>query len=618
MLRSFYAGISGLRNHQQAMDAVGNNLANVNTTGYKASRTTFMDTLSQTIQGSRAGSAESGGKNPMQVGLGMTIAAIDRDVSQGALQSTGRNLDMAIEGEGWFVVGTVDPLTSVNSYYYTRSGNFFVDDSYNLVTSGGDFIYGWVDTDATGTVDPTRDEMKFINLDRRNDGAVTNALASSTPPISGPNLGDAAVKKINTTPTTITDNWRVECINAQQGWFRVSGSRTGTVGTFAYTNQVADSRIGTFNIDMGAPEKARLALPFVDPDGKAEIMEFDGSSLASSMTFNFLSGSTGGGVNVQVSGSVVTVTMDVDNDGIVTSTYEDVATAINAAMAAQVPAVPLTVDYDPLTSSAGVRATALVNQVYGVTAGDVSTLNIGDAGPVGTLGWTANDFGAGGNNFNVTFINRGAQQRTTEINVDGSTIKVYLAANSAGQVVATASDIYDAFNASPEASALVTMDDPALAGYGDLTVSAFSQLYFQGGSGANLGDYFTFTTTAPGGAKLESVSVNREGGIIGVFENGSTEELARVSVARIPNPQGLLAVGQGKFAESPVSGSGFPPVVAGTKGTGGIASGFLEMSNVDLTREFTDMIVMQRGFQANSRIITTSDEMLQELMALKR
>ena len=151
-----------------------------------------------------------------------------------------------------------------------------------------------------------------------------------------------------------------------------------------------------------------------------------------------------------------------------------------------------------------------------------------------------------------------------------------------------------------------------------MTVEPFTQVFFANGAGANQGDYFTFTTTAPGGAILESLSVNREGGVIGVFENGTTEELARVALAKPPNPQGLLAVGQGKFVESPVSGSGFPPVVAGTGGTGGIASGFLEMSNVDLTREFTDMIVNQRGFQANSRIITTSDEMLQDLLALKR
>jgi flagellar hook protein FlgE len=243
---------------------------------------------------------------------------------------------------------------------------------------------------------------------------------------------------------------------------------------------------------------------------------------------------------------------------------------------------------------------------------------MGDVAPQGVLGWTANEYGAGGNSLNMILLNRGAQQRTTEVVVDGSTISVYLAADSSGNIVATADDVYQAFLSNTEASTMITMDDPNAIGYGGMVVEPFTQLFFNGGSGANDGDYFTFNTTAPGGAELISLSVNGEGGIIGVFENGSTEEMARVSLAKIPNPQGMVAIGQGKFTETPVSGSGFPPVVPGTGGTGGIASGFLEMSNVDLTREFTDMIINQRGFQANSRIITTSDELLQELMSIKR
>lgn len=612
MLRSFYAGISGLRNHQQAMDVVGNNLANVNTTAYKASRTTFMDTLSQTIQGSRTGSGTQGGKNPMQVGLGMTIAAIDRDTSQGALQSTGRNLDMAIEGEGWFVVG--DTSSDVNNYFYTRVGNFFIDDKANLVTAGGDFVYGWVDTDSSGSVDPTRDDMKFINLDRRKDGAITNTLASTTPPISGPNSGDASIKKVSTTPTTVTDTWRVENVNAELGIFRVSGARNGTIGTFGYADQIADSKIGSFSIDMGPPAQAALSVPYTAKDGLNETLHLDGTGAGyvSPLTFNFTAAAANGGVTVTRVGDDVRVTMNLDANGVVDSTYEDVVTALNGAGIAGFTA---TLD---TTSTAGARATALVNQIQPVSVGAVTDMNLGDVGPVGVLTWEATETGGGGNNLNIQMLNRGAQQKTTEVFVDGSDITIYLRANTSGEVVATADEVYDAFNANVDAVKLATMTDPTASGTGAMVVESFNPIYFKGGSGANLGDYFTFTTTAPGGAKLQSVSVNREGGIIGVFENGATEEIARVAVARVPNPQGLLADGQGKFSESPVSGTGFPPVVAGTSGTGGIASGFLEMSNVDLTREFTEMIVDQRGFQANSRIITTSDEMLQELMQIKR
>ncbi|HSH69116.1 MAG TPA: flagellar hook-basal body complex protein, partial [Deferrisomatales bacterium] len=581
--------------------------ANVNTTGYKSSRTTFMDTLSQTVSGARAGNASTGGQNAMQVGLGMTVAAIDRDMNQGALQSTGRTLDMAIEGEGWFVVGETNPLSGTDTYYYTRAGSFFVDDQANLVSSNGDMLYGWVDTDSSGSIDASRDEMGFINLDRRGDGAITNALASSTPPISGPNLGDASISDISTLTTTASDTWRVENINAEQGWFRVSGARSGVIGTFAYDTPVNDSRLGNFNIAMNPPAQARLVTPFASGDGIDEVLTFTDPGAAGDQTITFVSGVTAsGGVEVSTLGSTTTVTLNTDADGVVVSTFEDVVGALTG--------LPYTASFAGTPNSA---ANALVNRVVSVNAGAPTDFSLGDVGPGGVLGWTANEFGAGANDLNITLVNRGAQQIQTEVVVDGASITVYLKANSAGAVSATAQEVYDAFGRSPEALALVTMDAPSAAD-ADLVVEPFTQVFFSDGAGANLGDYFTFTTTAPGGANLQSISVNREGGVIGVFENGTTEELARVALAKPPNPQGLLAVGQGKFVESPVSGSGFPPVAAGTGGTGGIASGFLEMSNVDLTREFTDMIVNQRGFQANSRIITTSDEMLQELLALKR
>lgn len=775
MLRSFYAGISGLRNHQQAMDVVGSNLANVNTTGYKASRTTFMDTLSQTIQGTRAGGTETGGKNAMQVGLGMTVAAIDRDVSQGALQSTGRNLDMAIEGDGWFVVGNTSK-TGDKNFYYTRAGNFFVDDKANLVTAGGDFVYGWVDTDKSGTISSSQDNMQFINLDRRQDGAITNVLASATPPISGPNKGDATIKTITTGPNTVSDSWRVICRNADLGLFDVIGSRSGPIAIGVnYKDQIISDKIGNFKIDMASPAAAKLNSTFTQPDGIIEKFGFDFNTLGADgepmpdLKFKFTSSSSITDVQVVKVGDEVTVTMVADASGLVKSTFKDVADAINSELgeapewqlydfsnltldgatgnyldsngvtvltrgadgftdtnnvlvadlsgnaldpsglktsadhydfsaltldpvggpngepvyldapggaivltkdavtggwldngnpAANPPVAPkLVADaagnaLDPLgqlipdtddiglsvtfsgTNGAGTHsyATALINQTQVVRSGvthdfsdGTNVMTLGDVAPVGVMSWTANDTGGGGNNLNIALINRGAQQRTTEVVVSGNNIKVYLAADSSGNVVATAGDVYQAFKDSVEASDLVTMTNPAGPDplndpdqdYSEMVVQANSEQFFQGGQGANEGDYFTFSTTAPGGAKLSSVSVNQEGGIIGVFENGSSEELGRISVARISNPQGLIAVGEGKFATSPVSGIAVP-VEPGTEGTGGIASGFLEMSNVDLTREFTDMIVMQRGFQANSRIITTSDEMLQELMQLKR
>jgi flagellar hook protein FlgE len=207
--------------------------------------------------------------------------------------------------------------------------------------------------------------------------------------------------------------------------------------------------------------------------------------------------------------------------------------------------------------------------------------------------------------------------QSLSVQVQGSKIVVGLGTNSLGQATSDLQSVVDEINAHPEASLLVGAALPAAADP-TATAGAFSQRFLQNGAGPNLGDYFTFNTTASGGATVQNISVAKDGTIIGVFDNGTSEELARVAVGNVTNPEGLLSVGSGKFAESPTSGSGFPPQTAGTAGTGTIAAGFLEMSNVDLTREFTDMITTQRGFQANSKIITTSDEMIQDLLTLKR
>lgn len=131
MLRSMYSGISGMKNFQTKLDVIGNNIANVNTYGFKKGRVTFKDTMNQTISGASAATENKGGKNPMQVGLGSTIATIDMIDTQSSLQTTGRALDLAISGDGYFVV------KQGQSQMYTRAGNFYLDDNGTLVTGDG-------------------------------------------------------------------------------------------------------------------------------------------------------------------------------------------------------------------------------------------------------------------------------------------------------------------------------------------------------------------------------------------------------------------------------------------------------------------------------------------------
>jgi flagellar hook protein FlgE len=131
MLRSMYSGISGLKNFQTKLDVIGNNIANVNTYGFKKGRVTFKDTMSQTVSGASGATPEKGGTNAIQVGLGSSLASIDNIDTQGSAQTTNRTLDFSIEGDGYFIV------KNGTESFYTRAGNFYLDEGGTLVTSEG-------------------------------------------------------------------------------------------------------------------------------------------------------------------------------------------------------------------------------------------------------------------------------------------------------------------------------------------------------------------------------------------------------------------------------------------------------------------------------------------------
>src|SRR5581483_6448828 len=146
MMRSMFAAISGLKNHQTFMDVVGNNIANVNTTGFKQSRVTFQDILSQTVRNASGPQGGLGGVNPEQVGLGTLIGGIDTIQTQGTLQSTGKLTDMAIQGDGYFV------MNDGKQNFFTRDGSFDLGTDGTLVNpSSGLHVMGWM-PDATGTI----------------------------------------------------------------------------------------------------------------------------------------------------------------------------------------------------------------------------------------------------------------------------------------------------------------------------------------------------------------------------------------------------------------------------------------------------------------------------------
>lgn len=137
MMRSLYSGVTGLRSHQTKMDVIGNNIANVNTVGYKASRVVFQDIYSQTVAPASASTVNRGGTNPQQIGLGVQIATIDVLNNESSSQYTGNTLDLAIDGDGYFVINNRGTIT------YTRAGNFYTDEDNFLVDSNGNYVQGY-------------------------------------------------------------------------------------------------------------------------------------------------------------------------------------------------------------------------------------------------------------------------------------------------------------------------------------------------------------------------------------------------------------------------------------------------------------------------------------------
>jgi len=186
MIRSIFSGVSGMKNHQIRMDVIGNNIANVNTTGFKGSRANFQDVLYQTARYASAYTTTTdgslGGINPSQIGLGVMISSITNNTGQGAFQNTGRSLDVAIDGNGWFILstdGNVVAGTGADNERYTREGIFYIDDAGNLVNSSGYFV-----CDSDGSI---------INL---GDNGVASITISKDGKITGKDLnGDDLPEK---------------------------------------------------------------------------------------------------------------------------------------------------------------------------------------------------------------------------------------------------------------------------------------------------------------------------------------------------------------------------------------------------------------------------------------
>lgn len=247
MMRSMFSGVSGLRAHQTRMDVIGNNVANVNTVGFKSGRVTFQEIFSQTLKGASSPDSATGrgGTNPMQIGLGLGVGSVDTITTRGSLQRTDNPTDMSIEGDGFFICKG----GSADTFKFTRAGNFGIDKLGNLVTGSGLNVYGWqaLKTDGSGEFDAER-PIEPLNLysDEYRNKRIIAAKATSTAELSG-NL-DASTAIADTTdglqadeifsvPMTVYDKlgndykvavefWKTEADDTSSSWgWRIS---TGT------------------------------------------------------------------------------------------------------------------------------------------------------------------------------------------------------------------------------------------------------------------------------------------------------------------------------------------------------------------------------------------------------
>lgn len=287
MLQAMYSGISAIEAHQERMDVIGNNIANVNTTAYKAGRVTFQDQLSQTIQGAGAPTANVGGTNPQQIGLGVRVGSIDTIMAQGGLQSTTRPTDMAIQGNGYFMLGDSTGLS------YTRDGSFTLDSSGTLTNaSNGAFVLGWK-ADPNGKIDTTQQISPASHLSIPVGGltavqptssiAFGGNLSAESTPASGVYSRSVKVYDSLGEPQTITLGFTRAAAANTWNW-----STSGDAGA-AGTGTISFDSTGKQTASTGAisltPTDGASAGQAIAPDFSA-ITQISGSSSASPTSQN--------------------------------------------------------------------------------------------------------------------------------------------------------------------------------------------------------------------------------------------------------------------------------------------------------------------------------------------
>ena len=562
MMRSLYSGVAGLKTHQTRMDVIGNNIANVNTTAYKSSSMTFSELMSQTTQKASGANATTGvgGTNAKQIGLGVKAGAINTAITtQGSAQSTGNPFDIMITGDNFFVV------SNGSENFFTRDGSFYVDGAGNLaMTSTGYNVMGWGVDETTGNI--KQDTVTALRI--------MSAANMTYPPEATTKANISGILDENDKDVTSANGKTVNL-----NFFDARG--------YSYTAKFTFKQSGGDKTNEYSMELNKI----LDSTGA----EIDISKLKF------------GNRSQQKMETKVTLNTDAYKwDGKVLKTKDGTTEVANLADIFKADGSLIT-PADDAAAQKQQKALDAIAKAYGYegstdeflnlyitsTANKDKQLTIQDLLGNMMAGKTTDVLPADGSA--ITMEGRYFEGTTVVFNKDTGKLE------SVGGST-TNLNVNAAFSALGGNFSDVTIDLSECTNYdnkGTSTIGATS------GDGRRLGD-------------MIGVFIQKDGMIYASYDNGMTKLLGQIATAAFANASGLEKEGDNLYSATLNSGEFDGIGVDITAGGGYMSPGQLEMSNVDLSSEFTEMITTQRGFQANSRIITVSDTLLEELTNLKR
>lgn len=568
MMRSLYSGVAGLKTHQTRMDVIGNNIANVNTTAYKSSSMTFSELMSQTTQKASGANATTGvgGTNAKQIGLGVKAGAINTAITtQGSAQSTGNPFDIMITGDNFFVV------SNGSENFFTRDGSFYVDGAGNLaMTSTGYNVMGWGVDKTTGNI--KQDTVTALRI--------MSSANMTYPPEATTKANISGILDQNDKDVTSANGKTVNL-----NFFDARG--------YSYTAKFTFKQSGGDKTNEYSMELNKI----LDSTGK-EIdiskLKFGNRSqqkMETKVTLNTDAYKWDGKVLKTKDGTTEVANLaDIFNQDGSLITPQDDAAAQKQQKALD--AIAKAYGYEGSTDE-------FLNLYITSTADKDKQLTIQDLLGNMMAGKTTDVLPADGSA--ITMEGRYFEGTTVVFNKDTGKLE------SVGGST-TNLNVNAAFSALGGNFSDVTIDLSECTNYdnkGTSTIGATSGDLDGLGTGRRLGD-------------MIGVSIQKDGMIYASYDNGMTKLLGQIATAAFANASGLEKEGDNLYSATLNSGEFDGIGVDITAGGGYMSPGQLEMSNVDLSSEFTEMITTQRGFQANSRIITVSDTLLEELTNLKR